>query len=187
MNLVSLWEKPVRYTFVLVGLAILCGDLAVAEPPPPSFWGFTISNNIPDTDVTNINVKLYPGVKGASPETSYHTLGMPYVYAISSLPSGGYTVINMPNTWCIAKIEVTAKCSGALKTSPLEITANQSNYEMSDPDLEYAGFTCKYDDFTTVPMTLTFALVNGQPNAKLSALSRWDTDRMTKTANSDFN
>lgn len=187
MNLVNLLEKPWRCALVLMGLAILCGDRAVAEPPPPSFWGFTISNNIPNTNVTNISVKLYPAKKEGTFEASYQVLDAPFVYAISSLPAGCRTEIHLPTVWCVAKIEVTAKCPGDLVTSPLSITAKQSNYEMSDADLEYAGFTCKFDDMTTVPMTLTFATVSGKSNAKLTALSRWGSDRLTKTANSDFN
>lgn len=185
MSVNLLRRKLVLYALLLFVAAILVGDWAVAEPPPPSFWDFKISNTTAQ-DVKNIEVKLYPAKKESSFPSSYQTLDAPHVYSISALPAGCTVEIDLPSVWCIAKIEVKAKCPGDLQTSPLSIATNRGNFEPSDPDLEYAGFTCKWDDNTYMPMGLTFAMVAGQPNAKLFGLSRWGPNRESKSANSNF-
>jgi hypothetical protein len=154
-------------------LAVLCLALAQqasAQPPPPAFWNFTISNAT-GAPVADVDVQLIPSVG-----PSHSTLGPPIAVSVSSLPNGGSVVVNLPQTYGIAKITANGKCPGQLPAN-VEITAPLGDYN-GQPGDEYPGFCPQaptgQTDFQPVLIFRKNAQDPTKREAYLAGKWRWD-------------
>jgi hypothetical protein len=157
---------------VVVVLSVVSGRMASAtEPPPPSFWNFTITNST-GQDVSNLTVKLFPHVKDHYDQID---TAHPCTLTVSSLANGVTVGLGMPKLYGIAQITASGQCPAQHPAVNVTITATQGPFMQNSPPV-YAGFTPESPttpngDF---PPRLEFYSQNGQFHAKLQAKSRWD-------------
>lgn len=160
-----------------VGLLLLLGLAAVPQaiavpPPPPSFYNFTITNQLPG-DVTGLQVEFYKtqGVHHDAIDPAPVTMNM------SAVPSGAEMVISLKQTYGIAKIVVQARCPGSPTPKTVEITAPLGDHDVPpDGQLEYACFCYQappgQSNYTP---RLEFKNSAGQDVIHLHARARWKT------------
>lgn len=155
---------------LLLTFSLLAGRSACANPPPPTFWDFQVTNSTGQT-VTNIEIKLYPTADG-----SWDTFEDPIVITIPKLLDGRTLVLGTYGVWCIAKINVTAKCP-ATKSATVEIVANASpNYIPNNGKTEYSGFTPEGPQPQWCSPVLTFFHMGDDDYMRVSAKWRWEND-----------
>ena len=151
----------------IVGALIV--QMAWAEPPPPDFTGFKITNTT-GMKITNLKVKFS---YSKSPYTTES--GTPIEMSIPELDSGCSVELDMTKMWCVMKINVTASCGGkSLGTGGITINAKKDVWPGSTAK-RFSGFAAGApDDGTAYPPRLEFFKKNNRPNAKLSGKWRWD-------------
>lgn len=161
---------------IAAGLAIWLGALAGTEPPPPSFWDFSIMNTT-GVDVTDIKISVtHANAPGYQSLPSAPTL----VSSLASLPTGKTVKLGTPGWFGAAVIEVTATC-GELSVT-CTISADRSDFTGDGSD-EYAGFCPESASGGAAFLGIRFLPPSGgQPlRAVLQGLSRWDSVQSTKT------
>lgn len=159
-----------RCLLLLVALSVVAGQFAAAQPPPPSFVDFLISNQTGFT-ATGIKVELWESQSNYTTLPSQATTTV----TIDQLGNGRNFTFEMGNTFGIAKIRVTAFCP-APKKAIVEITADQGQFAGPPPaPAVFAGF-CKTapPGQSNFQPRVTFS-GGGTPSATLQAKDRWGT------------
>jgi hypothetical protein len=165
-------RRTVRHcTLAAAALAALVtpGD-ARAEPPPPSFWRFTVTNTT-GFDMRAIELKLY---MSRPPLREQIDMQNPIVVHIPSLGNGqSFSYDPSQTTWGVALVQCTearvmaGTPNGLRLAEALQITAKRAAF-VSGMQPKFAGFT-NDGPTSSFPMAMAF----GANDAHLRAKWRW--------------
>lgn len=165
----------VRRTFAaltLIGVALVLVVPASAEPPPPDFIEFTITNGT-SLDAKDVKVEIYQAVPPFYrdlPPTPTNSITFPTIGAGKTKPWALSPMFGVAKIVCSGKF-------GSVAFPTVEIVAEKGEFDDEAGNQEYAGFTPKHPGGVMLPLGLDLLPPKkaGDPNRiRLHAYDGWD-------------